>query len=133
MGFLDENDSLAYSAILGELSSGLSFTVGFFKILCFLSLFAFFRGAWRTYLATLWCFSSLKKTKYQKIIFFWLSALNLKDVPYNGDSYRTLDRVHVEYVLPEGAFMSKTVATFVQKVGLIWLKDGFLLQLMTQM
>ena len=29
MGFLNENDSLAYFAILGELSSGLSFTVGF--------------------------------------------------------------------------------------------------------
>ena len=38
MGFLNENDSLAYFAILGELSSGLSFTVGFFKALSFLSL-----------------------------------------------------------------------------------------------
>ena len=32
MGFLNENDSLAYFAIVGELSSGLSFTVYFFKI-----------------------------------------------------------------------------------------------------
>ena len=31
MGFLNENDSLAYFAILGELSSGPSFIVGFFK------------------------------------------------------------------------------------------------------
>ena len=31
MGFLNENDSLAYYAILGELSPGLSFTIGFFK------------------------------------------------------------------------------------------------------
>ena len=30
MGFLDENDSLAYFVILGELSSGLSSTVSFF-------------------------------------------------------------------------------------------------------
>ena len=30
-----------------------------------------------------------------------------------------------KYVLPKGAFLSKTVATFVQKVGLIWLKCGF--------
>ena len=31
MGFLNENDSLAYFSNLKELSSGLSFTVGFFK------------------------------------------------------------------------------------------------------
>ena len=31
MEFLNENDSLAYYAILGELSSGLSLTVGFFQ------------------------------------------------------------------------------------------------------
>ena len=35
MGFLNEKDSLAYFAILGELSSRLSFTVGFFKALSF--------------------------------------------------------------------------------------------------
>ena len=42
MGLLKENDSLAYFAILGELSSGLSFTVGLFKTLSFLSLLAGF-------------------------------------------------------------------------------------------
>ena len=31
VGFLNENDSLAYFAILGELLSALSFTVGFFQ------------------------------------------------------------------------------------------------------
>ena len=31
VGFSNKNDSLAYFAILGELSSGLSFTVGFSK------------------------------------------------------------------------------------------------------
>ena len=46
----------------------------------------------------------------------------LKDIPYNSDSCETLDSVHVKYVLPKGAFMSKTVVTFVQKVGLIWPK-----------
>ena len=30
---------------------------------------------------------------------FWLSALNLKDVPYKIDSPETLDRAHVKYVL----------------------------------
>ena len=71
MGFLNENDSLAYFAILGELSSGLPFTVGSFKTLSFLSLLVgFFRGQVRTYLATPLCFSWLKKTKYQKRILF---------------------------------------------------------------
>ena len=36
MGFLNENDSLAYSAILGGLSSSLSLTVRFFKTFGFL-------------------------------------------------------------------------------------------------
>ena len=40
MGFLNENDSLAYFAILEELSSGLSFTVGFSRFQAF-SLWAF--------------------------------------------------------------------------------------------
>ena len=45
MGGLNENGSLVYFAVLGELSSGLSFTVGFFKTLGFLSLLVgFFRG-----------------------------------------------------------------------------------------
>ena len=53
MGFLNENDSLAYFEILGELSPGLYFTVGFFMTLSFLSLsVGFFRGKPRTYLAT---------------------------------------------------------------------------------
>ena len=65
---------------------------------------------------------------------FWLSALNVKDISYYGDSRETLGRVNVKYALPKGAFLSKTVATFVQKAGLIWLKCGFLLQLFrTQM
>ena len=57
--------------------------------------------------------------------FFWLSALNLKDIPFNDDFRETLDRAPVKYVLPTGAFMSKIIATFVQKVGLIWLKVAF--------
>ena len=53
MGFLSENDSLDCFAILGELSSGLSFTVGFFKTFRFLSLLVgFSRRQGRTYLAT---------------------------------------------------------------------------------
>ena len=41
MGFLNKKkyDSLAYFAILGDLSSGLSFTVSFFKTLNFPLLF----------------------------------------------------------------------------------------------
>ena len=50
---------------------------------------------------------------------------NFKDIPYHGDSRETLDSVHAKDALSKGAFMSKTVATFVKKVGLIWLKGGF--------
>ena len=66
----------------------------------------------------------LKTTKYQEN-FVLLSALDLKDITYNSDSRETLDMVNVKYVLPKVTFMSKTVSTFVQKVGLIWLKGGF--------
>ena len=122
MGFLNENDSLDYFASLEELSSGISFTVGFLKTLSFLSLLVgFFRGQGRTYLATP-CVSWLKKTKYQKRHFLLLSALNL-----NGDLREALDRVDAKYILLKGVFMSKTVATVVQKVGFIWLKSAFLL------
>ena len=41
---LNENDSLAYFAILGELSLGMSFTVGFFKTLSFLIISWLFQG-----------------------------------------------------------------------------------------
>ena len=124
MGFLNDNDSLAYFAILVELSSGLSLTVGFLKTSSFLSLLVgFYRGQGRTYLATPYCFSWLKKTKYQKRIIFWRSELSLKYIPYNGDSRKTLDS-DLKYVLPKSAFMFKTVATFVLKMGLIWLKDS---------
>ena len=45
------------------------------------------------------------------------------------ETCKTLKGVHVKYNLPKGVFMSKIVATFVQKVGLIWLKGDFLLYL----
>ena len=56
---------------------------------------------------------------------FWLSSLNLKDIPYNSDFHKTLDRVHFACVLSKGAFISKSVATLGQKVGLICLKVTF--------
>ena len=65
MSFFNENVSLAYFAILGELLSGLSFTVGFFKTLSFLSSLVGF------------------------IVGFLHSTL--KDIPYNGDFRETLD------------------------------------------
>ena len=53
VSFLNENDSFAYFEILGELSSGQSFTVGFFMTLSVLLLsVGFFRGQGRTYLPT---------------------------------------------------------------------------------
>ena len=79
MGFFNENDSLAYLAILGELSSGLSFTVGFSR-LCLLSLLVrFFRGQGRTHLLQQHSnvLVGLRKPNTRREI-FWLSALNLK-------------------------------------------------------
>ena len=53
MGFLNENDSLAYYAVLGELLPGLSLTIGFFKAFDFLLLsVGFIEGPGRTYLTT---------------------------------------------------------------------------------
>ena len=53
MGFLNGNDSLAYFAVLGALSSDLSFTVGFFKTSSFLSLLVgFLKEQGKTYLTT---------------------------------------------------------------------------------
>ena len=119
MDFLNGNDSLAHFTILGELSSGLSFTVGFFKILSFVSLLVgFFRRQVRTYLATSLCFSWFKKTKYQKRNFLGLSALNLKDRPYNGDFRKTLDRAHVKYVLPKRCIYVRDCCHLCPKSGL---------------
>ena len=66
---------------------------------------------------------SLGKPNIRREI-FWLSALNLKDIPYNDDSRDTLDRVNVKYVLPTTAFMSKTVTPFVQQNGFNLAKRG---------
>ena len=97
------------------------------------------------------CCGLFQEFKFSLII-SWLFQGARKDIPRNtlmflvglrrpnirigfflafyGDFCETLDRIHVKYpvkyVLPEGA---KTVATCVQKVGSIWLKGGFLLQL----
>ena len=57
---------------------------------------------------------------------FELSSSNYTDIPQNGDSRKTYGCVYVENVLSEGELM-KTVATFVQKVGSVWLQDGLLL------
>ena len=53
MEFLIENDSLAYDETLGELSPGLSLTVGIFKTFGFLLLsVGFVKGPGKTYLTT---------------------------------------------------------------------------------
>ena len=47
-----------------------------------------------------------------------LSAQNLKDIHYKIDYPEALGRAHVKYVLSKGAFMSKTVASVFEKVGI---------------
>ena len=61
----------------------------------------------------------------REIVLAFCTTVNLNDIPYQSDSRETLNRVHVKHVRSKGAIMSKTVATFVQNVGLIWLKGGF--------
>ena len=125
------NDSLAYYTILGEVWSSLSFIVVFFKTLNFLLLLLVFfsrhkeehTSQYPNVLVGLIRWPMIRKK------LFWLSTLVLKDIPHNSESRETLNRVHVKYVLPKDAFMSRTAAIFVLKVGLIWLKSGLLLQL----
>ena len=69
MDFFNENDSLAYFAVWGELYSGLYITVGFFKTKFSSLLVCSSRGQGKTYLATPKCFSWLKRTKYPRRIF----------------------------------------------------------------
>ena len=121
MDFSNENDSLAYFSILGELSSSLSLiTVGFIKTFGFLSSsVGLFREPER---------HTLQHPDEDQISEEnWFYGLNFKNIPYNGDSREIVDRVHVKHVLSRVTFMFKTVATFVQKVGLIWLESGFYL------
>ena len=83
--------------------SGLSFTVSFFKTLSFLLLLAdFFRGKDGHTSQHPHVLVGIRRLNIREI--FWLSTLNFKDNPFNGGSHETLDRVHVKYVLPRGAF-----------------------------
>ena len=91
MGFLNENDSLAYFDILEGLLAGLSWA--FSKLLVF----------WRCELA----FSrrqeehtsqhpdllvGLKRPNIREE-FSWLSVQNSKDIPFNSYSFKVLDKV----------------------------------------
>ena len=131
-------DSLAHFAILGELSSGLPFTVNFSRLLSFLLLsVGLFRRRGgggggrqgRTYLATPLYFSWLKKTKYQKRNFggflhkIWKTYLTTATLAKSWTGFM------LNVFFPKAAFMSKTVAAIVQKMGSMKLKGGFLLQL----
>ena len=70
MGFFNENDSLAYSAILERIVVRSVFTVGFFKTLSFLSLLVgFFRGQGRTYISTPLSLVGLRRPNIRKEIF----------------------------------------------------------------
>ena len=107
MGFLNENVSLAYFAILGELSSGLPFIVGFFKTYVFSHHKLGFSGGKEGHASQHPnVLVSLRRPNIKRQI-SWLSALNLKDIPYNGDSRETLDKVHVTllFIIPSTGFI----------------------------
>ena len=129
--FLNENDSLAYFAVLGESVVRLVF---FFKTLSFRSLLLAFSGGKEGHT---WqhpnVLVDLRRPNIRGEI-FWTFHIKFERHTSQRRLSQNLRWVHVKYVLHKGAFMSKTVATFVQKVGSIWLKGGFLLQLFrTQM
>ena len=122
MGFSNENDSLAW----GELSSGLSFTARFFKTLSILSsLVGFFRGQGRTYLETPTCFSWLKNTKYQKRNFFAFCTKFERHTLQRRLS-GNLGQGSCKICSAQRCIYVQTATTFVQKVGLIGLKCGFI-------
>ena len=126
MGFLNENDSLAYFANFGRIFVRSVINCGLFQDIKFSLIISFlFQGSRKEKPRNTLIFYLAQEDQISEEKFSWLFALNLKDIPYNSHSRETLKRVHVKYVLPKGPFMSKTVATFVQKVGLIWLKDGY--------
>ena len=66
-------------------------------------------------------FKLAKKDQISKEKIFWLPALNLKDI-VTFNTTVTLTKSWTWFLL-------KTVATFVCKVGLIWLKGVFLPEL----
>ena len=99
MGFLNGNDRLAYFAIIGQFLSGLSLTVGFSR------LYVFSHYEWAS------SGGQEGETSQQPNVlvgledlisgenFCWLSALSLKDIPYNGYFRKTLNWVRVKHVL----------------------------------
>ena len=103
--------------MLGELSSGLSLTMGFLRLSIFSQFFvSFFRGSEGIFLATPQCFSWLKRTKFWKIKTFLFSALNLKDVPYKNDSPEPRTGLMLNMFCTNMHFcFVKIVASFVQK------------------
>ena len=93
----------------GELLLSLSFTVGFFKTFCFLSLLVGFLGGKEGHNSRHpYVLVGLRRPNIRRKI-LWLFTLNLKATSYNGNSHETLDKLHVKYVLLKGA-----VVIFVQ-------------------
>ena len=122
-GFLNEDITLASFVFWGPiLSSALNCdnfrTFGFFLILV-----DFFSSSSGTYLATFQHFSCIQRTKYRKGFLHQILCTHLTE--------ETLKKYWTRFTLkmfcPKGGLILKTVATFVQKVGLIWLQGDFLL------
>ena len=112
MGFLTENDSMACFEILEKFSSGLSLTVGFSRF--FLNISGLFQGTKRA-------------IPRNTLMFYMESFLAFCfELPYKIDSPEPCTWLMLNMFCPR---VHKTVASFVQKVGLIWLKGDILLQL----
>ena len=74
------------------------------------------------------CQPQMDKHNCYFVYSIWLFILT--DVPYNGDSNKILEAVFVRYVLFKDDLILKTVAIFVQNVGLIWQQGDFSLNLL---
>ena len=107
MGFLNENDRLVYFAILRDLSSDLSFTMGFFSHY----QLAFSDGKEGHTSQHPDVLVGLRRPNIRKEI---VLAFCTKFERHTSQRRLSRNLGHVKYVLPKGALMPKTVATLVQ-------------------
>ena len=125
MGLLNENESLVYFAVLGELSSGLSLTVGSSRLAWFSIIISWGPGRGHDGHASQQpdVLVGLKSPNIGREIFLAFST-KFENHTIQVWLSRRVDRVHIKHVMSKVTVMSKTVVTFVQKVVLIWLKRG---------
>ena len=108
MGFLNENDCLELFCNFGKIVVRSVFCCGLFEDLKFsLSISWLFQGSKKDIPCSTLLFWLAWEDQISEEKFCWLSALNLKDMPNNGDSCETLDRFMLNMFCPEVHLCSK--------------------------